>query len=127
LRQLQEKTMNYRVTTLHCFIDFNATYDIVNRKISLKAVKESNIPQKLNGLIRATLKHVKYRVKWRTPHNLSEPFGTTMGLRQGHALSWILFNSASENVIMDPGIETKGIIYNCIIKQFRYLHENTPF
>jgi sorting nexin-29 len=81
-------------------------------------MKESKIPQKLMGLARATLKHVKCRVKMQ--NNLSEPFGTLTGLRQGDALSCILFNLALEKVIRDSGIETRGTIYNKTVQILAY-------
>jgi hypothetical protein len=40
----------------------------------LEAMKEFKVPQKLVGLLRATLKHVKYRARMRT--NLLEAFAT---------------------------------------------------
>jgi hypothetical protein len=43
-------------------------------------MKEFKIPQKLIGLVRATLEHVKYKVE--VQNNLSELFGTSVGLRQ---------------------------------------------
>jgi hypothetical protein len=81
-------------------------------------MKEFKIPQKLIGLVRATLKHVNCRVK--VQNNLSEPFGTSTGLRQGDALSCILFNTALEKVVRDSGVETKGSIHNITIQIFAY-------
>jgi sorting nexin-29 len=78
-------------------------------------MKEFKIPQKLMGLARATLKHVKCRVKMQ--NNLSEPFGT---LRQGDTLLCILFNLALEKMIRDSGIETKGTVYNKTIQILAY-------
>jgi hypothetical protein len=43
-------------------------------------MKEFKIPQKLIRLVTETLKYIKCRVK--AQNNLSEPFGTQMGLRQ---------------------------------------------
>jgi sorting nexin-29 len=71
-------------------------------------MKEFKIPQMLTGLVRATLKHVKCIFKMQ--NNVSEPFGTSMGLRQGDALSCILFNLALEKVVRDSEIETKETI-----------------
>jgi hypothetical protein len=49
-------------------------------------------------------------------NNLSEPQGTSMGLRQGHPLSCILFNIPLKYVVRDSGIETKGTTYNKTIQ-----------
>lgn len=59
-------------------------------------MKEFKIPQKLIGLVTATLKHVKYRVK--VPYNLLESFGIPMGLRQEDALSCIWYKIALKPV-----------------------------
>jgi hypothetical protein len=40
-------------------------------------------------------------------NNRSEPFGTSMGLRQREAFSCILFNIALEKVVRDSGKETQ--------------------
>jgi sorting nexin-29 len=52
---------------------------------------------------------VKCRIKLQG--QLSEPFFTQRGLRQGDALACLLFNIALEKVITDSGIERRGIIF----------------
>jgi sorting nexin-29 len=81
-------------------------------------MKEFKIPQKLTGWVRATLEHVKYGVE--VQNNLSEASGTSIDLRQGNALSCILFNIALEKVVRDSGIETKGTTYNKTILILAY-------
>jgi sorting nexin-29 len=63
MRHILEKTLEYGISTFNLFIDFKAAYDTINREKLFEAMKEFKIPQKLMGLARATLKHVKYRVK----------------------------------------------------------------
>jgi sorting nexin-29 len=53
---------------------------------------------------------VRCRVK--IHHNLPEQPDTSLGLKQGDALSYILFNLALEKVVRDSEIETKGTTYN---------------
>jgi hypothetical protein len=65
-------------------------------------------------LVRATLELIKYRVK--VQNYLSEPFGTSMGLRQEDALSCILFNMALGKVVRDSGTETEGTVHNKTIQ-----------
>jgi sorting nexin-29 len=73
----------------------------------------------LIGLVRAALKHVKCRVK--IQNNLSEPFGTLVGLMQQNALLCILFNLALEKVVRDSGIEAEGATYNKTIQILAYV------
>jgi sorting nexin-29 len=102
--------LEYGVSTFHLSIDFKAAYDTINREKLFEPIKAFKIAQKLIGLVRATSKHVICRVKMQ--NNVSEPIGTSMGLRQGDTLSYILFNLALEKAVRDSGIETNGTIYN---------------
>jgi hypothetical protein len=106
-RQILEKPLERKVGTFHLFIYFKATYVTINRDKLLEALEEFNIPQKLIGLKRATLTLVNCRVK--IHNNLSESFGTSMGLKHGDALSRILFNLALEKVVRDSGIKVKEL------------------
>jgi hypothetical protein len=81
-------------------------------------MEEFGISTKLIKLTRATLKKVKCRIKLQS--QLSEPFFTQRGLRQGDALACLLFNIALENVIRDSGIERQGIIYYKSVQVLAY-------
>jgi hypothetical protein len=59
---------------------------------------------------------VRFTVK--IENNLSEQYETSVGLRQGDALSFIGFNLTFGKVIRDSQIETKGTV---LIKVPRYL------
>lgn len=74
MRQILENTLEYGVSTFHHFIDIKISYDTKNREKLLKDMKEFKIPQKLIGLVRTILEHVKYTVN--VQNNLSELFGT---------------------------------------------------
>ena len=79
---------------------------------------EFEIPVKLINLTKATLKRVKCRVKLQ--NELSEPFYTDKGLRQGDSLSCILFNIALEKVIRASGINVKGNIFQRSLQILAY-------
>jgi sorting nexin-29 len=96
MRQILEKTSEYRISTFHLFIDFKAAYDTIRRDQLLDNLTEFKIPPKLIRLVKLTLKHMRCRVK--IHNNLSEQFDTSIGLRQGDALSCILFNLALEKI-----------------------------
>jgi sorting nexin-29 len=110
IRQILEKTSEYGISTFHLFMDFKAACDTVRRDKLLEALTEFKISPKLIRLVKLTLKHVRCRVK--IHNNLSEQSDTSIGLRQGDALSCILFNLALEKIVSDSEIETKGTIYN---------------
>jgi hypothetical protein len=117
--QILERTAEYEVNIFHHFIDSKAAYGTINREKLIKAMKEFKLLQKFIGLVRATLKHVKCRLELQ--NNPREPAGTSMGLRQGDALSYILFNIALEKVARDLGTESKGfIIYKKTIQRLVY-------
>ena len=59
---------------------------------------------------------MRFRIK--IENNLSDQFQTSVGLRQGDALSCILFNLALGKVIRESQIETKGTV---LTKVPRYL------
>jgi sorting nexin-29 len=53
-------------------------------------------------------------------NNLSEPFGTLMGLRMGGTLLCILLNIALEKVVKGSDRETKGTVCNKTIQIYVY-------
>jgi hypothetical protein len=65
-----------------------------------------------------TLKRVRCRVK--IQKDLSDPFITERGLRQGDTLACLLFNIALEKVIRDSGIERRGAIYHISVQVLAY-------
>lgn len=110
LRQILEKTQEYGISTHHIFVDFKAAYDTIKRKELYAAMRQLNIPNHLVNLTQLTLEKVECRV--RVGGDISEPFETTNGLRQGDALSCILFNIALEKVVRSAGVTMTGTIYN---------------
>jgi sorting nexin-29 len=110
MRQILEKNSEYGISTFHLFINFKAAYDTIRRDKLLEALTEFKIQPKLIRLVKVTLKRVRCRVK--IHNNLSEQFDTSIGLRQGDALSCILFDLVLETVHTDSEIETKGTTYN---------------
>ncbi|XP_013163277.1 PREDICTED: uncharacterized protein LOC106114561 [Papilio xuthus] len=109
LRQILEKTLEYNVDTYHLFVDFKAAYDNVDRAFLYEAMREINIPEKLIRLTKMTLQNTKCKVKVESDY--SEPFYTFNGLRQGDALSCLLFNVVLEKCIRDSKIVTSGTIF----------------
>jgi hypothetical protein len=76
------------------FIDFKKAYDSVRREALYNILIEFGIPKKLIRLIKMCLTKTYSRV--RVGKNLSEMFPIRSGLKQGDALSPLLFNLAFE-------------------------------
>ena len=110
IRQILEKTREFNIETHHLFIDFKAAYDTINRMEMLKIMKELSFPTKLIRLVAATLNGAKCCVQLQG--EFSPPFETREGLRQGDALSTLLFNITLEGIVRRSEIDTRGTIYN---------------
>ena len=65
-----------------------------------------------------TLEEVKCKVKIQT--NLSNEFECNTGLRQGDALSCLLFNIAMEKVVRDSGLQRERTIFTKSIQSLGY-------
>jgi hypothetical protein len=74
-----------------------------------KIVKEFGIPRKLINLIKMTLQRMLNKVQ--ISGKLSDSFETTCGLRQGDALSTLLFNIRLEKVIRNIELNPGGSIF----------------
>jgi retron-type reverse transcriptase len=91
-RQILEKKWEYNDTVLQLFIDFKKAYDSVRKEVT-----ESGIPRKLVGLIKMCIDETYSRV--RIGKSLSDKFTVQNGLKQGDALSPLLFNFALEYAV----------------------------
>ena len=118
LRQVFEKTREYSISTYHLFIDFKIAYDSIKRHKLIQVMEEFNIPRKLINLTSMTLRSTKCQVK--VQGDLSDPFNTKKGLRQGDGLACLLFNLALEWVIRKSGLDYRGTIYNRSIQLLAY-------
>ncbi|KAF0755744.1 ribosome biogenesis protein TSR3 isoform X1 [Aphis craccivora] len=92
--------LNKEVYTL--FVDFQKAYDSIHRPTLFNILKEFNILRKLINLIKATIGNSEIKIK--IANSASKSFKVTSGLRQGDALSPILFNIVLEKVVRDKNI-----------------------
>ena len=97
IRQILEKKWEYNESVHQLFIDFKKAYDSVRREALYNILIEFGIPKKLVRLIKMCLTETYSRV--RVGKNLSEMFPIRNGLKQGDALSPLLFNFALEYAI----------------------------
>ena len=75
---------------IQLFIDFKKDYDLVRRDFLCNILIEFGIPMKLVRLIKMCLTETYSRVQ--VGENLSDMFPIRNGLKQGDALSPLLFN-----------------------------------
>jgi hypothetical protein len=92
--QILEKKWEYNGTVHQLFIDFKKAYDSVRREVLYNMLIEFGIPSKLFGLIKMCLNETYSTVP--TGQFQSDKFPIQNDLKQGDALSQLLFNLALE-------------------------------
>ena len=104
LRLILQKGKEFNVNTHHLFIDFKAAYDNIKRSELLNIMKELGFKNKLIRLVATTLNGSNCRIKLRG--DKSNPLDIRKGLKQGDALSTLLFNVALEGTMRRASIHT---------------------
>jgi hypothetical protein len=97
IRQILKKKWEHNEAVHQLFTDFKKAYDSVRREALYNILIEFGIPKKLVRLIKMCLTETYNRV--RVGKNLSEMFPIRNGLKQGDALSPLLFNFLLEYAI----------------------------
>lgn len=118
IRQILEKTNEYKTNTYHLFVDFRAAYDSIKREQLYIAMLEFGLPLKLIRLTRMTLEGACCKVK--IQNDKSMDFQCNKGLRQGDGLSCLLFNIALEKVIRDAEIQRDHTIFTKSVQLLGY-------
>jgi hypothetical protein len=80
-------------------------------------VEEFFLPGKLRS-VEVTLQNIRCKVK--TQNGISDPFITREGLRQGDALSCVLFNIALEKAVTVAGLDIRGTILHKSVQILAY-------
>jgi sorting nexin-29 len=97
IRQILEKKWEHSETVYQLFIDFKKAYDSVRRKVLYSIFIEFGVPVKLVSLIKICLNETYSKVRIGKP--LSDCSFIQNDLKQGDALSPLLFNFALEYTI----------------------------
>jgi hypothetical protein len=91
IRQILEKKWELNETVHQLFMDLKETYDSVRSEVLCNILVGSGIPMKLARLVKVCLSEICNRVK-----RLFDMFRIKSGLKQGDALTPLLFNVALE-------------------------------
>ncbi|XP_054084799.1 uncharacterized protein LOC128921370 [Zeugodacus cucurbitae] len=118
MRQILEKTREKRIDTHHLYVDFKAAFDSTKRSCLYAAMSQFGIPAKLIRLCKLTLSNTKS--SGMIGKDLSEPFDTKRGFRQGDSLSCDFFNLMLEKIIRAAELNREGTIFYKSVQLLAY-------
>lgn len=118
IRNIMEKCYEYNIPVHQLFVDYKEAYDSIERPYLFETLHVLGVPAKLVRLVEMTLK--KTRGKISLAGAKSREFNVARGLRQGDALSCMLFNLTLERVIRKIEINPGGTLLNRTVQYLAY-------
>lgn len=109
LRQILEKTLEKQIDTHHLFVDYKAAFDSTIRSHLYETMSNFGIAAKLIRLCRMTLRNTSCAVL--IGKDLTTPFETKRGFRQGDSLSCDFFNLMMERIVRAADLRNSGTIF----------------
>jgi sorting nexin-29 len=107
IKQIMEKIHEFNQDIYLLFVDFKQAYDSIKRSSLWQVMIELEILAKLMRLVKVCVQNSKCKVKFNSV--MSEDFPVETGLRQGDALSPILFNIAMESMVKKVQEDSIGL------------------
>ena len=107
LRIIIEQSLEWQSPLYVSFVDFKKTFDMVDRTVIWRILRDYGIPQKIVNIIQSLYEDTSCRVI----HNadLSERFTVNTGVRQGWILFQLVFSLVIDQVIKTTIEEPRGI------------------
>ncbi|XP_060518457.1 uncharacterized protein LOC132697179 [Cylas formicarius] len=102
IRQLLEKSWEFKREVHQLFVDFRQAYDSITRESVWQALEGIGVPKKIIRLTKICIENSKAKV--RVGKNNTEAFSINNGLKQGDGLSPLLFN-----IVLDMAIKEANI------------------
>jgi hypothetical protein len=110
VRQILERRWEYNQESVHLFVDYLQAYDSVHRPGLWAILEDFGVPRHLVDLLKACYRNPTAKVK--VEAKLSKAFEINSGLRQGCALSPILFNVVMEKIYRAVKDRNEGLVVN---------------
>lgn len=108
IMQVMDKSYEFAKDLHMVFIDYKQAYDSIDRERLWKILKNFGLPTKLINMIKLCNTNTSSRVK--VNNEISSSFTINSGLKQGDAMSPVIFNMALESVIRKiPRTETLNL------------------
>lgn len=99
IKKITEKSHEFDKDLYLLFVDFKQAYDLIVRSELWNVMVKLGLRAKLVRVVETCMQNSRHKIKFNTI--IFEEFTMTTGVRQGDALSPVLFNLALESVVRE--------------------------